>query len=320
MQEFKRETVEALKENRLGLFVYFDFEFFPQRVHSGRGTIEWGDNEWTGIGDVLRKDSTSSLFLLSSTHHNRGLMSASLPMTDKTHEVMAQEYYRGRRMEWMMCSLDHHGNVIEQVHQNKGFMVECRVRDDTLTFKAECDLLDSTAEKDARHKSTVEAIRRRFKWRMGDEVRIGGIGWSVNVLLAALGEVLGLVLALVGACLSDGFRRRLVQRWRARKRVYRFRTEPRMPGLELVNGAYEVRADTLEEAKTKLYAKAACVVWAFPRGCVNMLVYMDEHPLEMLNIDDIRKSDDFERWRETDPLSIWVRHNEALTRSVGDEQ
>lgn len=320
MRTFKRETVDALKENRVSLFVHFDFEFFPKRVHSGCGTIDWGGNEWTGIGDVLRKNSTSSSPILSSTHYNRGEMAASLPMTSKTREVMAQEYYRGRRMKWMMCSLDHQGNVIEQVYQNEGVMVEYRARDDILTLKAECDLLDSTADKDARHKSTVEAIRRRFNWNIGDEVRSSGLGWLVNASLAALGEVLGLVLSLVSMCLSDSFRRRLVQRLGARKRVYRFSTEPKIPGIELVNDAYEIRADTLEEAKTKLYTKAARVVWDIPRWCVNLLVYVDDRPLEMLNIDHFRKLNDFERCKDTDPVSKWLGHNQAHTTSVGDGQ
>ena len=146
------------------LFVHFDFEFFPMRVHSGHGSIRWEGREWQGIGDVLRRDA-SSWSSSSSYSSERGRISASLPMSKEMQEVLAEEYYRGRTMEWMICAVDANGDVERPVYVNRGKIIACRSMEDSVTFTAQSEFLESPRERDARHKRRVGAIRQRFKWR-----------------------------------------------------------------------------------------------------------------------------------------------------------
>ena len=307
------ETNNTTETNRLGLFVFFDFQFFPMRVHSGNRRIDWDGQEWIGIGDVLREDALSTSSLISSTHQSRDKMAASVPLDKRTQEIMSREYYRGRPMEWSICSLDKNARVIERVYHNVGTMVSCRTRDDVLNFTAEVDFIDSTTEKDLRHKRTVVAVRERFKWKLVDHGSFQGIAWIVNACLAVSGQVLGFVFDVFRYFVSGSSRRRVAQRWAARKRVFWFRTEPPIPGLRPRKHGYKIRADTLEEAKTKLYERVAKVVWKFPRGYIRIHVYIEGQPVHMLNIDLMREQDDPQRWSDTDPIAHWLRlNNEKL--------
>ena len=297
------------------MFVFFDFQFFPMRVHSGYRTVEWDGEEWIGIGDVLQEDAVSTSSLITSTHQPRDEMAASVPLDKRTQEIMSRQYYRGRRMEWSICSLDENASVIKRVHHNVGTMVSSRARDDVLNFRAEVDFIDSTAEKDLRHKRTVVAVRERFKWKVGDHGLYEGVSWIVNACLAATGQVIGLVFDLLGYFVSGSSRRRVAQRWAARKRIFWFRTEPPIPRLRLGKHGYKIRADTLEEAKAKLHGKVAKVVWKFPRGHIRIHVYVEGQPGYMLNIDLMRKQDDPQRWRDTDPIAHWLRLNDEKVAS-----
>lgn len=310
MQDFTPETMDALRENRVGLFVHFDFEFFPMRVHSGDAPIEWKGEEWAAIGDVLRHRSTSTTSSLSSTHCSRGEMAASLPLDKRTQEVMTKQYFRGRKMEFSMCALDSDGEVLERVHYNEGAMVECTTREDVLTFRAEFEELDSTEELDARHKRTVESVRRRFKWEVAEKALSGGFALALNTGFAIIGQWLGVVVDVLGTVVPDANRRTATQRRRAQKRVYWFRTEPAIPKLRLRKDGYKIVADTLEEARTELYGKIARVLWDFPRGRINLLVSLNGRPLEMFNLDSIRKLDDPERWEATDAIRQWLKPSE----------
>ena len=190
MQQFSQERMDAPEKDRTSLFVYFDFSAFPMRVHSGQGEIEWNDHQWTGVGDVLRQDSYSQSFAMSAHSYSRGEMAASLPVTPETKEVVMKEYYRDRRLEWAICMMDQDGGVIKPVHFNRGRIVQCRLKEDVITFEAESDRLDSVEKKDARHKKRVEAIRQQFKWDVGETVSSSWAGWLLNVLSLSLGVII----------------------------------------------------------------------------------------------------------------------------------
>ena len=52
--------------------------------------------------------------VLSSETSERGRMSASLPMSKEMREVLSEEYYRDRKMQWMICAVDANGNVMRR--------------------------------------------------------------------------------------------------------------------------------------------------------------------------------------------------------------
>ena len=83
----------------------FEFEFFAVRAHSGHGTINWNGHNWTGVGDVLRRNFVSKSASLSSMHSSRAESAASLSLGSETQEVIARQYYRDRKMEWSLCAL-----------------------------------------------------------------------------------------------------------------------------------------------------------------------------------------------------------------------
>ena len=102
------------KKEIVGLFVRFDFMFFPMRVHSGEGAIEWDGHCWKGVGDVLRSNSCSTPTSMTVGSYNRGYTAASLPMDNgEMEELLTKDYFTGRKMEWMLCSLREDGRVIK---------------------------------------------------------------------------------------------------------------------------------------------------------------------------------------------------------------
>ena len=293
--------MDTPEKERVGLFVHFDFTFFPRRVHSGEGTVEWDGHRWEGVGDVLRSNSCSSSTYMTSGSSNRGHMAASLPMDNKKmEELLTKGYFTGRRMEWMLCALREDGNVIKRVHYNKGIIGECELKEGILTFKAECDFFDSTDEKDARHKKRVDAVRKQFKGEMTDTAASGGMGLLMNMWSAVVGtgQFIGLALDILKVCIPGRTHRAAKQRWQARKRVFWFRTEPAIPGMRLRKKGYKIRADTLDEARTQIYAHAVRRIGDFPKEWVGMLVYVNDKPLEMFNLDAIRQHDDPKRWEQ----------------------
>ena len=304
MQNLSTETVEALKNNRLALFVHFDFLFFPMRVHSGESSVDWEGNNWEGIGDILRQGASSSSMLISSHDKNRGKISASLPMSKEMLEILSNGYFRDRKMQWMVCSLNADGEVIDRVYGNEGGIVEYSRKDDTITFTANIDLLNSNQEHDARHKRKVVAIRQQFRWDLVDTAISNGLGWIVNMFGVFVGQI-GLVIDVV-SMVVPGRRRRIVQqRWQARERTYWFRTEPIIPNMKMHRNRYKVRADTLDEAKAKLYGSVVDKIWYFPRGFLMMVVYVNDRPLEYLDLEQIRKNVDPKRCEETNPVRAW---------------
>ena len=147
------------------LFVYFDFEFFPMRVRSGHGSISWQDHEWQGIGDVLRQDESSNWSILSPWSNERGRVSASLPMGKEMQEILSEEYYRGRKMYWMICSMDSNGDVERRVRVNRGRITGYRRMEDSVTFTAQCEFLESLQERDAR--TQEQSGRHKTSTQMG---------------------------------------------------------------------------------------------------------------------------------------------------------
>ena len=102
------------KKEIVGLFVRFDFMFFPMRVHSGEGAIERDGHCWKGVGDVLRSNSCSTPTSMTVGSYNRGYTAASLPMDNgEMEELLTKDYFTGRKMEWMLCSLREDGRVIK---------------------------------------------------------------------------------------------------------------------------------------------------------------------------------------------------------------
>ena len=306
MQQFSQETMEAPEKNRALLFVYFDFWALPMRVHSGQGEIEWNGHQWTGVGDVLGQDSHSQPFAMSSNSYSRGEMAASLPVTPETKEVVMKEYYRDRGMEWSLCVMNQGGGVIERVDFNRGRIVQCRLKEDVITFEAESDFLDSVEEKDARHKKRVEAVRQQSKWDVGETACSSGLGWLSNLWsLFVVFQPLGVIIDVLSLCFPGRTRRAMQQRWGARKRTFWFTTDPPVPGMRLGKKGYKIRADTLDEATGQLYARAVRRIWDFPRGWLHMLVYENGEFMGTFDLDSVRRRADPKRWAETNPMKAW---------------
>ena len=318
--DFKPETVRALEadEPRIQYFVFFDFMFFPMRVHSKEGLAEWNGQKWDGIGKVLYKGTDQSrsvmdhqLTALSSprgeSRYTQGYSVASLPLDKTMREVIANGYYRCRKMDVFMCSYDEQGNIIERFgYLPHNTIVEFLVKENTVTFKAIDETLASLSEKDARRKQDVEAIRQQFKSDWFETVRSGWIGWLLNGVGAFLGNGLGLVMDVLMAFRASK-RRDLSQRWNARKRVYWFMTHHDIPRLwPRRQRGYKIRADTLDEAKEILYREIVAKVWLFPRGCINLIITPEKGIPEFFNLDAIRRHLDPERWEETDPSRQWM--------------
>ena len=75
--------------------------------------------------------------------------------------------------------------------------------------------------------------------------------------------------------------------------------------MRLRRKGYRVRADTLDEAKSKLYDRVAAKIWDVPPSFISMVIYRDDRPLELLNLDRIRQNDDPRRYEETRPMRRW---------------
>ena len=307
MLKFKPETEEALNAGREHYLFFFDFMFFPMRVHCGKAPVQWDGHEWVGAGSVVETNfsysltSFSSSLLQDGSGYHRGHITASLPLDNTTREVVAKGYYRERTMKLFMCSYDERGKVIERVGQASGTIVKVSQEGNVITFTAEDDAFDSLEQKDKRRKKTVEDFRMQFKGDLSSTVSSGAVGWSTNVLgLSVVGIVLD-VLALF----RRSTRRAVGQRWRATRRTYWFTTTPRMPRKWRRKKGYRIRADTLAEAKVKLYREAVRKIWSFPRGWVNMIVEVDGRLLEFFDLDRVRQAVDPERWKETDPARRW---------------
>lgn len=296
--------IDAAQWKGACLFVHFDFQFFPMRVHSGQGSISWQGHEWRGVGDVLRRDASSSWSILSAWSDERGSMSASLPMSKEMQEILTEEYYRDREMHWMICAMGANGDVERRVRANRGRITEYRRMEDSVTFTAQCEFLDSVRERDVRHKRRVGASRRRFKWGLADAVASNGIGWIVS-LAEMFGGAIGLAVDVLEAVVPGRNRRIAKQRWTARERTYWFNTEPRIPGRRMHRNGYKVRADTLDEAKCKLYGLVAGKVWEIPPSFISMIIHCDGRPLEFLNLDALRANGDPRRYEEISAMRGW---------------
>ena len=68
---------------------------------------------------------------------------------------------------------------------------------------------------------------------------------------------------------------------------------------------YRLRADTLDEAKSRLYETVASRVWDIAPSFVSMVIYVDNRPLEFLNLDKLRRDDDPVRFEETTRMRGW---------------
>lgn len=313
MLKFKPSTEEALRAGRVRCFVFFDFLFLPMRVHCGKGDIEWGGHDWNGSGNVLKTNlsfSTTSISssLLNCGHsgYHRGHVTASLPLNDTTREVVGKGYYRDRKMELFLCSLDQQGIVIERVAYAVGTIIRVAQEDNVVTFTAEDDRLDGGDRKDERRRKTIEDVRKRFSSELLHTASTSGVGWSMNTLAALVGNWLGVALDVLGLVRRDK-RRAVAQRWQARRRTYWFVTTPRIPRKWRRKRGYPVRADTLAEAKDKLYWEVANKIWLFPRGWINMIVEVEGTAPELFNLDRVRETTDPERRSQTDPLREWGR-------------
>ena len=302
------ETKEALKAGRIRCLVFFDFMFMPMRVHDGDGPIEWEGHSWAGAGTVIRTALSCSTTVISSSvgRHggdHQGYVRASLPLDGTTQEVIAKGYYRDRKMEMFLCSLDDHGKIIERAFYATGSIAEMRLVDNIVAVIAKDDTFDSVETKDARRSKRVEDVRARFWARL---LR-GAIGWFKNLLAATGGSWAGSILDGL-ALFRRSNRRALAQRWQARKRTYRFTTTPSIPykWWERKKGR-AVRADTAEEALHALRDEVARKIWLLPRGWIKMIVWVDGRGVGSIELDKIRQASDPERWKATDPSRQWGR-------------
>ncbi len=311
MLTVKPETKEALEAERIRFLVFFDFMFVPTWAHCGNGSIEWEGHTWTGVGGVLRTNLALSGMSLSSLpgqdgagRSQRGHATASLPLDSKTREVIAKGYYRDRKMELLVCSFNERGKIIERVAYANGSIVKFSQENNILTFMAEDDTFDSREKKEQRRQKTIEDFRAQFREELSRTASTSAIGWFMNLLAATVGNWVGIILdALMFFRRSN--RRALAQRWQARKRTYWFTTTPSIPRRWKRKKGYALRADTLAEAKRKLYGEVVRKIWLFSRGWINMIITADGRPLEFLDLDQIRQAVDLERWEATDPLRQW---------------
>lgn len=69
--------------------------------------------------------------------------------------------------------------------------------------------------------------------------------------------------------------------------------------MRLGKNGYKIRADTLDEATEQLYARAARRIWDFPKEWLLMRVYVNDEPLEMFDLESIRRRNDPKRREET---------------------
>ena len=313
MLEMKPKTVEAIKAGRFHWFVFFDFMFMPTRVHCGDEPIESEGHTWTGVGAVLRSKLSFSSTVISplfgqheSGEPQRGHVTASLPLDGTSREVVSKGYYRGRKMEIFASSFDKHGKIIERVACAAGTIVDVGLKDNIVTFTAENDTFDTIEKKEERRLKTVEDYRAQFRENLSGAVSSSGTGWLFNMLAATGGSWAGIILD-VALSFRRSNRRALAQRWYARKRTYRFTTTPHIPRKWKRKKGYAIRADSLAEARGALYTKVERKIWLFPRGWINLIIECDEAPTVFLDLDQIRKADDPERWEATDRLGKWGR-------------
>ena len=128
---------------------------------------------------------------------------------------------------------------------------------------------------------------------------------------------MGIALDMLAAVVSGRSRRIAKQRWSARRRTYWFKTEPRIPGIRMRRNGYRVRADTLEEAKSRLYDLVAKKIWDISPSFINMIIYWQDHPFEFLNLDTIRQNDDPRRYEATSPTKVAaIAKRDEVTRRL----
>ena len=312
MLTVKPETEEALEAGRIRCFVFFDFMFLPTRAHCGDGPIEWDGHAWTGVGGVLRTNSSVSLTSFSSfrlhgsDRYHQGRVVASLPLNGTTREVIARGYYRDRKMELFLCALDERGTIIEQVACADGSIVSVSLEDNIATFTAVDDTLDAIDETEQRRQKTVEDFRAQFREELSRTVSASAMGWFMNLLAALGGNWAGIILDAL-AFFRRSRRRTIAQRLQARKRTYWFSTTPSVPHKWKRKKGYAIRADTLAEAKREFYGEVVRKIWLFPRCWIKMIITVDGKQIELLDLDRIRQAADPERWKAADPLRQWGR-------------
>ena len=312
MQNFKPETLKALDAGRCFELFFFDFSFFPTRVHAGDRPIEWEGETWKGIGDVAKVnfnwDRTAIHSSFSSRFKSsRGHLSASLPLDKQTSEVVAKDYYRGRKLTMLMCSFDEYGKIIERFGIVSATMLECSMNENNVaTFTAVDDSLDSPAEKDARHAKMVELARQRFGWELSELVATGSAGWVLNTVGAFLGSSAGLALDCVLFFLPTR-RRSIMHRWNARKRLYWLQTHTPIPGLLFRKGpkGYWFRADTLDDAILELWRIVVRRIWEFDEGDMRVIVTPEKGPPRLLDLDVIRRGLKPE-WNRDELIRQWL--------------
>lgn len=297
--------MDADDQTEVTLFVHFDFMFFPMRVHSGDGAVDWDGHEWQGIGRVLWKGAKSRGTVLSGRKSVRGRMSASIRMSEEVREILSEEYHRDCEMQWMLCKMERNGHVGTRVHINRGGIISHSVEDDIVTFTAECNLFDSPQVKDERHKRKVLATRERFRAHVKETILDGALGWCVSAIEAVAGELVGLFTDGVEHAAQGRNRRIGRQWWLAKERTYWFRTQPAIPEIKLRRHGYKVKADTLEEAKSKLYGMVAKRIWGVPPSDVGMIVYWNDGPMQWVDLDKIRERFDAKRYDEITSSRRW---------------
>lgn len=301
------ETREVLKAGRLRCLVFFDFMFTPMRVHDGDGPIEWDGQVWMGAGAIIRTNLSLSTTRISSAigghgGYHRGEVRASLPTDATTREVFFNGYHRDRRMEVSLCSLDAQGQIIERVFYATGVITETREKGNLVTVIAKDDGLDSVEEKDVRRAMTTEHVRARFRERLSHVATS-----SVKKLPDAIvGNWIGVFLDALALFRRSNWRA-IAQRWQARKRKYWVTTEPSIPYKWKRRKGYAFRADTQAEAQQALFDEVARKVWKVPRGWLKMFVRVDGRWVGSIDLDQLRRESDPERWAATDPLRKWGR-------------
>ena len=111
-----------------------------ERLHSGLGTITWGSNDWTGVGELFSMDSVKEDQGLSPQRVALGLSAASSDMLDI---VFNTNYYR-RPCKVYLGALSSGALVADPSQIFSGFIETIEMTmggNDSITLTAESELI-----------------------------------------------------------------------------------------------------------------------------------------------------------------------------------
>ena len=217
--KYKPETEQALKDDRVRRFVFFDFMFLPKRVHDGDSTIEWTGTRGLGIGETLAEGfSAQQTSVVGGPPpiggSTIGSLTASLPLDKELSEVLAKGYYRqGSKMTWMLCAMDESGHgVIERVAITGPYTItQHTTKGNLVTFTSVDEMWGARKDVDEKRKDDKDFIRQSFKWALAGGGTSMALGMTLNSVVALTVNWFGFAVDLA-LFLLPSRRRALLQR------------------------------------------------------------------------------------------------------------